>query len=62
MDARGILAALILDADRVQIGTAFLTCTEAEVHLEYKNKLIKSEYDDTTLITFFLGILEQGNQ
>lgn len=61
MDARGILAALILDADRVQMGTAFLTCTEAGVHLEYKNKLIKSEYDDTTLITFFLGRLAPGN-
>lgn len=43
------------------MGTAFLTCTEAGVHLEYKNKLIKFEYDDTTLITFSLSILAQGN-
>lgn len=60
MNAKGILAALILGADGVQMGTAFLTCTEAGIHPEYKNKLIKSEYDDTTLTTFFSGRLARG--
>ena len=61
MDARGILSALILDADRVQMGTAFLTCTEVGVlHLEYKNKFIKSVYNDTILTNFFSGRLARG--
>src|SRR3990167_2032206 len=60
MDARGILAALILGADGVQMGTAFLTYAEAGIHSEYKNKLIKYEYDNTTLTTFFSGRLARG--
>ena len=50
VDARGIVAALVLGASAVQIGTAYLFCPEAKVpplHLE----ALKHATDDDTMIT-----------
>jgi nitronate monooxygenase len=55
MDARGILAALTLGASGVQMGTAFLTCTESGVHPKYKEVLLSLSADNTVLTKVFSG-------
>ncbi len=49
-DARGIVAALILGASAVQIGTAYLFCPEAKPSAPYRVAL-RAARDDTTAIT-----------
>lgn len=49
-DGRGFLAALSLGADGVQIGTRFVCSTEAKVHINYKEAIIKSK-DRDALVT-----------
>lgn len=44
-----ILAALVLGADAVQIGTRFIATTEASVSSEYKDAVVKSEPEDIVL-------------
>jgi nitronate monooxygenase len=44
-----ILAALVLGADAVQIGTRFIATTEAGVSKEYKDAVVKSEPEDIVL-------------
>lgn len=44
-----ILAALVLGADAVQIGTKFIASTEAQVADDYKNAILKSEPEDIVL-------------
>lgn len=60
MDAKTILAALMLGADGVQMGTAFLTCTEAATNPEYKKILLNKKYDNTVLTKVFSGKLARG--
>ena len=50
-DGRGILAALSLGADGVQIGTRFAATVESSAHLNYKQKVVESK-DDGTLLAF----------
>lgn len=45
-DGRGFLAALSLGAEGVQIGTRFVCSTEAKVHVNYKEAIIKSKDRD----------------
>ncbi len=45
-DGRGFLAALSLGAEGVQIGTRFVCSTEAKVHINYKEAIIKSKDRD----------------
>ncbi|MBU5439962.1 enoyl-[acyl-carrier-protein] reductase FabK [Tissierella sp. MSJ-40] len=45
-DGRGFLAALSLGAEGVQIGTRFVCSTEAKVHLNYKEAIIKAKDRD----------------
>lgn len=46
---RGILAAMILGADAVQIGTRFVASEEASSHINFKNEVVKASEGDTKL-------------
>lgn len=54
-DGRGILAALSLGAEGVQIGTCFAVTTESSAHENYKRKIIDSKDGDTILILKKIG-------
>ena len=60
MDARGIVAALALGAQGVQMGTAFLTCPESGIHIAYKKRLLEQKKDQTCLTEAFSGKLARG--
>jgi len=60
MNARGILAALLLGADSVQMGTAFLTCPESGIHPAYKKILLIQNEDRTVLTKAFSGKWARG--
>jgi len=46
---RGMLAAMILGADAVQIGSRFVASFEASSHINFKNEVVKAEDGDTHL-------------
>ena len=46
-DGRGIAAAFMLGAKAVQMGTAFVVTEEAQVHQNYKDKILKAKDIDT---------------
>lgn len=48
-DGRGIVAALSLGAQGVQIGTRFLAAKECNVHQNYKNRVLKANDTDTAV-------------
>ena len=50
-DGRGILAALSLGAEGVQIGTRFASTVESSAHQNYKQKVVEAK-DDGTLLAF----------
>ena len=50
-DGRGILAALSLGAEGVQIGTRFAATIESSAHPNYKKKVIEAK-DDGTILAF----------
>ena len=54
-DGRGIAAALILGASGVQMGTAFLSCPEANVSDEHLEAIRTATDDDTRLTKAFSG-------
>lgn len=60
MDARGILAALMLGASGVQMGTAFISCRESKAHPSYQQALRCAEDRDTVLTRTFSGKLARG--
>lgn len=60
MDAKGIAAALEQGASGVQMGTAFLCCTESKVPSAYKEILLNSHKGDSTLTRAFSGKLARG--
>ena len=55
MDGRGIVAARVLGAVGVQMGTAFLACPESGAHPAHKALLSKSSEIATTLSRVFSG-------
>jgi nitronate monooxygenase len=55
MDGRGVAAALALGAVGVQLGTAFLLCTESGAHPTYKEALKDARDDNTVLTRAFSG-------
>ncbi|HKC35334.1 MAG TPA: nitronate monooxygenase, partial [Chitinophagaceae bacterium] len=59
-DGRGIVAALTLGADAVQIGTAFLACEESNATIEHKAKLFSESARYTVLTKMFTGRLSRG--
>ena len=50
-DGRGILAALSLGAEGVQIGTRFAATVESSAHQNYKHKVVEAK-DDGTILAF----------
>ncbi|MEY4432310.1 MAG: hypothetical protein RLZZ44_440, partial [Bacteroidota bacterium] len=46
---RGMLAAMVLGADGVQMGSRFVASVESSAHENFKNKVITSEEGDTQL-------------
>jgi len=60
MDGRGIMAALALGAQAVQMGTAFLTCHEAGVPEAYKEAILKAREDQTRITRAFSGRPARG--
>ena len=56
-DGRGILAALSLGADGVQIGTRFAATVESSAHDNYKQEIINSGDQDTTLAFKKIGLV-----
>ncbi len=49
-DGRGIIAAMSLGAEGVQLGTRFAASLESSAHEVYKKKIVDSKENDTTLI------------
>ena len=60
MDGRGILAALMLGAAGVQMGTAFLTTTESGAHPSYKAAIQQSDDVSTVVTRAFSGRPARG--
>jgi enoyl-[acyl-carrier protein] reductase II len=46
---RGMLAAMVLGADAVQIGSRFVASNEASSHINFKNEVVKTQDGDTHL-------------
>ena len=60
MDGRGIVAALALGADAVQMGTAFLTTDECGVAPAYKAAVLQAHADGTRVTRAFSGRPARG--
>jgi len=56
-DGRGILAALALGAEGVQIGTRFAVTVESSAHPNYKQKIIEAGDNSTTLFFKKIGLV-----
>jgi nitronate monooxygenase len=61
-DARGVIAALALGADAVQMGTAFLTCEESGASNIHREALLQGQAEFTGLTKAFTGRLARGIQ
>ena len=59
-DARGVIAALALGADAVQLGTAFLTCEESGASRLHREALLAKQAGHTALTRGFTGRLARG--
>jgi len=59
-DGRGIVAALALGADAVQMGTVFLVCEESGASPLHKNALLGEQAGRTSLTRGFTGRLARG--
>ncbi|MGE0734981.1 MAG: NAD(P)H-dependent flavin oxidoreductase [Alphaproteobacteria bacterium] len=55
MDGRGVAAALLLGAEAVQMGTAFLTCPEVELAPAYLDTLLNRHTMGTTISRAYTG-------
>src|SRR5439155_20079096 len=59
-DARGVIAALALGAEGVQIGTVFLACEESGASLLHRQALRQKKAAHTALTRGFTGRLARG--
>ncbi|WP_026694985.1 NAD(P)H-dependent flavin oxidoreductase [Peribacillus kribbensis] len=59
-DGRGVAAAFALGAQGVQLGTAFLCCSESAAHPSYKKAVLKSNEESTVLTRSFSGRPARG--
>jgi len=57
VDGRGILAALSLGAEGVQIGTRFAATVESSAHQNYKDEIVNSGDQDTVLAFKKIGLV-----
>lgn len=62
MDGRGLVAALSLGADAVQLGTRFLAARESTAHPAYKERLLQAKETDTCVTRAFSGRPARGLQ
>tara|TARA_B110000879_G_scaffold101808_1_gene137748 strand:- start:109 stop:840 length:732 start_codon:yes stop_codon:yes gene_type:complete len=46
---KGMLAAMVLGADGVQVGSRFVACDESSAHIKFKKKVTKAQDGDTFL-------------
>ena len=60
MDGRGLIAALTLGASGIQMGTAFLTCSESGIHELYKQAILDSTEESTVITKIFSGKPARG--
>lgn len=60
MDGRGIFASFALGASAVQMGTAFMTCEEAEVNQSWIDLLLESTDTSSVLTNAFTGKFARG--
>ncbi|WP_134685474.1 NAD(P)H-dependent flavin oxidoreductase [Brevibacillus migulae] len=60
MDGRGMVAALSLGADAVQLGTRFLAARESTAHPAYKSRLLQAKETDTCVTRAFSGRPARG--
>ncbi|PWA13099.1 nitronate monooxygenase [Pueribacillus theae] len=60
MDARGVLAAEVLGASAVQMGTAFLTCEESGTNPIHQKTILESFEDSTVVTNVFSGKPARG--
>ncbi|WP_322903875.1 nitronate monooxygenase family protein [Paenibacillus campi] len=60
MDGRGLIAALALGAQGVQMGTRFLTSAESGAHEVYKQALLQSTEESTVITNAFSGRPARG--
>ncbi|MFD0713244.1 NAD(P)H-dependent flavin oxidoreductase [Paenibacillus sp. GCM10027626] len=60
MDGRGLVAALALGAQGVQMGTRFLTALESGAHEAYKDALLNSTEESTVITKAFSGRPARG--
>ncbi|CDR23479.1 NAD(P)H-dependent flavin oxidoreductase [Staphylococcus schweitzeri] len=60
MDGRGILASIILGAQGVQMGTAFLTSQDSKASKLLRDAIINSKETDTVVTKVFSGKLARG--
>ena len=56
-DGRGVLAALSLGAEGVQIGTRFAATVESSAHQNYKQKVVEAKDDGTVLAFKKIGLV-----
>ncbi|HIU34826.1 MAG TPA: enoyl-[acyl-carrier-protein] reductase FabK [Candidatus Pullichristensenella excrementigallinarum] len=54
-DGRGVAAAFMLGAEGVQVGTRFLCAEECQIHINYKEKVLKARDIDTGVTGRRLG-------
>jgi NAD(P)H-dependent flavin oxidoreductase YrpB (nitropropane dioxygenase family) len=55
MDGRDLAAALMLGAEGVQMGTAFLPRPESGIHPKYKEAVLAAQSEETSLTRAFSG-------
>lgn len=60
MDGRGVLSALILGAQAVQMGTAFVTSVESGANKQHKEAILNSNEDQTVMTSAFSGKPARG--
>ncbi len=60
MDGRGLVSALALGADAVQMGTRFLACRESLTHTAYRQRILAANETDTRITRAFSGRPARG--
>jgi nitronate monooxygenase len=60
VDGRGLVAALALGADGVQMGTRFLLARESGAHPAYRKRLLAATEEDTVVTRVFTGRPARG--
>lgn len=62
MDGRGLIASLVLGAQAVQMGTAFLMTDESGAHQVHKQEILETTEDEIVLTRAFSGKFARGIQ